>query len=310
MSVSAPSAPVCVLLNPHAAGGRAAALAAPMQAWLRTHAPHAEWHTGHDAAAARRKLQSLPHQSRVVVVGGDGTLNQLLPALLEGEHTLALVPFGSGNDSARALGLYKAAWPAALAHALGASASSVDIGELQFSNADGEHRIPFFSSCTAGFDSSVGLRALQGPRWLRGLPRYLLATVRELIHLRNWQVQVQADAQPVHAGAVLFASVLNTPSFGSGMPAVPHARVDDGRLDLLVAGRFDRLSTLAMLPRLLAGSHLGHARVHTRPFASLQLSSADPIALATDGEYRGEALEVRVVVRPAALHVVRGPVTG
>lgn len=222
-------------------------------------------------------------------------------------HVLGLVPFGSGNDSARALALHRTRWQPALLHALTGEASRIDVGELVFVCGGQEHTVPFLSSCTAGFDTAVGLRALQGPRWLTGLPRYLLATLCEVIGLRNWWLQVAADGQPVHEGTALFASALNTPTYGSGMPAAPGARVDDGLLDLVVAGQFGRVQTLAMLPRLLLGRHLGHARVHTRSFRSLHLQSPVPFPLATDGEYRGESGSVRITVRPGALQVVRGP---
>ncbi len=297
-----------VLLNPHAGGGRAAALERPLRAWLQQYAPQVELWTCPDAVRARHKLLSIGQGWRVMVVGGDGSLDQLLPAILHAKHELALVPYGSGNDSARALGLYRAPWQRALAHALTGPVGLVDVGELRYANGAEDCRVPFLSSCTAGFDSSVGLRALLGPRWLRGMPRYLLATARELVHLRNWQVEVVADGTTAYLGRALFASVLNTPTFGSGMPAVPHARIDDGRLDLLVAGGFGRVSTLAMLPRLLVGRHLGHPRVHTQGFTSLRLTSTQPIPLATDGEYRGESCTAEVVVLAQALQVVRGPV--
>lgn len=301
-----------VVLNPHAAGGKASRLLPQVKQWLRIHAPGTEIAALPSVDLARVHIVKLPRASRVVVIGGDGTLNQLLPVLLEGGHVVGLVPMGSGNDSARALGLHGLPWEQALAHALHQPARSIDVGQAAFErlNAQGAS-IPcihwFLSSLTSGFDSSVGLRALTGPRWLRGLPRDLLATIRELVHLRTWHLSVQTDGQPVHDGEALFASTLNTPSFGSGMPAVPHARVDDGRLDLLLAGQFRLLSTLLMLPRLLAGWHLGHPRVHTRPFTVMQIKSRTPVPLAADGEYLGETLQVSVQVHSAVLPVVMGP---
>ena len=295
------------LLNPHAGGGRAARLQSPIENWLAQHASGVELATPTSVQQARERLQLLPRSSRVVVVGGDGTLNQLLPALLAGEHTLGLVPCGSGNDTARALGLHCAPWAAALAHALHGPAHRMDVGQAVFHNGGAKLTVPFLSSFTTGFDSAVGLRALNGPRWLRGLPRYLLATLRELAALRTWELQVQLDGVPVHDGTALFASTLNTRSFGSGMPAVPHARIDDGCLNLLLAGRFGRFATLLMLPRLLAGWHLGHPRVYTQAFSRMTLHSSTPVPLAADGEYLGTTRQLELRVLAGALSVVRGP---
>ena len=310
-----------VLLNPHAAGGKAAALVQPIRQWLSQHAAHISFESPHTAEKSRLLIDALPKNSRVVVVGGDGTLNQLLPSLLAGVHTVALIPFGSGNDTARALGLYGLPWQQALQHALNGQASRVDLGLAEFepddSDVDVDHQkpglkktisVPFISSFTTGFDSSVGLRALNGPKWLRGLPKYVLATVRELANLRTWQVQVCLDGESVHAGEALFASTLNTRSFGGGMPAVPHARMDDGKLDLLLAEQFNALETILMLPRLLMGKHLSHTKVQTQPFQTLHIVAKTPIPLAADGEYLGLAKQIKVSVLPSCLAVVTATV--
>ena len=74
-----------------------------------------------------------------------------------------------------------------------------------------------------------------------------------------------------------------------GMPAVPHARNDDGVLNLLLAGAFGRAGTLWVLPLLLAGRHLGHPKVRTRAFRKMVIASTEPVPLAADGEYLGES---------------------
>jgi diacylglycerol kinase (ATP) len=300
-----------VLLNPHAAGGKAAALAEPLRQWLAQHAYAIGLKMPDSVAEARSLIDALPPDSRVVAVGGDGTLNRLLPSLLNGVHTTALVPFGSGNDTARALGLYGLSWQKALAHGLTGAASRVDVGWAEFEHEDALNQtghvlfqVPFISSLTTGFDSSVGLRALNGPVWLRGLPRYLLATLRELANLRTWQVQVSLDGQIVHTGDALFASTLNTRTFGGGMPAVPHARMDDGRLNLLLAGRLNLLESVLLLPRLLMGKHLGHPKVRTQPFQSMKIASTTLIPIAADGEYLGLSRCITVSVQANGLAVV------
>jgi diacylglycerol kinase (ATP) len=297
-----------VLLNPHAAGGKAAALAEPMRLWLQQNSPQLALEMPDSVVNARLLVDALPPASRVVVVGGDGTINQLLPSLIKGSHTMALVPFGSGNDTARALGLYGLPWEKALAHGLAGTASQIDLGLAEFEVDQSGHPkvcgVPFISSLTTGFDSSVGLRVINGPKWLRGLPRYLLATVFELVNFRTWRIAVSVDGLPVHSGKALFASTLNTRTFGAGMPAVPHARLDDGRLNLLLAGDIRLLQTLLLLPRLLVGKHLSHAKVHTQPFQSMQIESSTPVPIAADGEYLGRSRKITVRVQAGRLAVV------
>jgi diacylglycerol kinase (ATP) len=297
------SSPAFVLLNPHAAGGRAAQLAEPVRQWLASYAPEAALVEADSVARSRAMLQCLPLGSRVVLIGGDGTVHHMLPVLLAHRFTLGLVPMGTGNDTARALGLHGMPWVQALTHALKGPASVMDTGELIVER----RRVPFISSLAAGFDAAVGARVALAPQRLTGMPRYLWATVAELKTLRNWPMKVTVDGTLRHSGRALFASVLNTASYGSGMPAVPHARIDDGKLDLLVAGRFGRLGTAMMLPRLLTGAHLGHRRVNTLPFTRVHIECRAALPIAADGEAQPPEREFEVKVRRASLSVVRGP---
>jgi diacylglycerol kinase (ATP) len=297
-----------VLVNPHAQGGRAAKRIPALRAWLKNHSPDGTLAAPESLEESLALLHSLPEGSRVVVVGGDGTINRWLPALLARRLTVGLVPMGSGNDSARALGLHGLPWPAALLHALQASAERVDTGLATWTDRQGAtHETAFLSSLTTGFDSAIALRALNGPRWLRGLRRYLWATLQELAQLQTWPLSVRVDGQALADGPALFASSLNTPTFGSGLPAVPHASINDGQLDALLAGPFKRLGVGLMLPRLLMGWHLSHPRVQTRPYRELDITCPSGVPLAADGEYLGEATALVVRCQAASLPVVVGP---
>ena len=297
-----------VLLNPSAAGGRAARLAGPMREWLAQQAPAVPLIEPDSIERARATLQCLPARSRVVLVGGDGTLHHMLPALLTHRHTLGVVAVGSGNDAARAFGVRSLGWPQALGLALSGAARRVDTGELRVAG----RRVPFLSSLAAGFDAAVAQRALGGPIWLAGRPRYVWVTLRELAALRRWSVQLAFDADVIDgcalteypARTLLFASTLNTPTYGAGMPAVPDASIADGRLDLLIAGRFGRAGVLRMLPLLMRGRHLGHPQVRVCRFESLRVESSPALPLAADGEPLPAATSFEVRVREASLSVV------
>jgi len=294
-----------ILINPHAAGGRARKLKGPIQAWceaLPAQSAPPQIVAPESIENAHSLLSELPPRTRVVVVGGDGTLNQILPTLLHGGHEVGLVPFGSGNDCARAWGLHRLSWQQALAHALHARSSYIDVGRIELDNKAIHY---FHSSLAAGFDASVGNRALAGPQFLRGLPRYLLATLRELAHLKNWYLKVEVDGLLKYEGPTLLASALNTPTYGGGMPAVPHALINDGQLNLLVGGRFNRLQTLWMLPLLLIGKHLGHPRIQCHACSNATISNASLVPVAADGETLGFAAHIQVTCLPNALQVVK-----
>lgn len=344
------------LLNPHAQGGRLRYRAPVLRLAVAERAPAAVWAQPESVEEALGLLRRLPRGSRVLAFGGDGTVNRWLPALLEGGHTLGLVPLGSGNDLARALGVFGLPWAEALECALTSTVSFMDVGMVDLPDpqctadtvvphpeavrhepgavdpvdtVSTSRHVPFLSSLAVGFDASVGLRALRGPRWLRGQPRYLWATLQELVHLRSWGLRiecdggapdgegerlgsgspVQGDAASTWQGRVLLASTLNTRSYGSGMPAAPGARIDDGRLEMLRAQVMGRAGVLTLLPRLLRGTHLADHRVSLQTFQTLQAQAEDPVPLAVDGEFLGEFSRFAVRVLPGGLSVVRGSQT-
>ena len=307
-----------VLLNPAAGGGRAAHLEAPLRERLhqrtreslsdrsgdkaRARGEHDTLIVTRSAEHLRNLLQRCEPGTRIVIVGGDGSLQNALPALVAGRLEVGLVTCGSGNDLARALGVVRLGWREALDLALDGRPGAVDLGEARIGGTS--HW--FASSLTAGFDSAIVRRTTGRLAALPGRLKYLVATLAEIGRLRHWPLRVRADGAAAFDGESLFASVLNTPTYGSGLPAVPQARIDDHRLDLLVAGRFDRPSVLAMLPRLMLGRHLGDPRVRTQPFTTLELECVDGrVPVAADGELIGEASRIDVQLHPAAIGIVR-----
>jgi diacylglycerol kinase family enzyme len=88
------------------------------------------------------------------------------------------------------------------------------------------------------------------------------------------------------------------------MPAVPNAKINDGALNLLMAGDIHMSDVLQLLPRLLIGKHLGRPKVHTQAFLSLKIQSQTPIPIAADGEYLGLASEIKIVNRAQCLAAI------
>lgn len=293
-----------VLVNPHAQGGRVRQRVPAIRQTLESLTPFPRLLAPETIDEALDALMREADGARVVLVGGDGTFNRWLPALLARPLTIGLVPLGSGNDLARALGLNQGDWAQALHDALHLPARAIDTGLALWSDLHGDaHRTPFASSLTCGFDSAVALRALQGPGWLRGQARYLWATLKEWVHLQHWSVTGHSDAQPFSPGPMLMTSVLNTPTYGSGMPIAPHARLDDGQLHWVRAAALNRWRTLRLLPTLLTGQHLRQQGVSTAAFSQLALQCPTGLPLAADGEWLGRATQLDVRVQVGSLQV-------
>ncbi len=312
--------PLLVLLNPKASGGLALRWRPRIESALLAMGALAELHVSRSADDSREQLARRPGR-RVLLVGGDGSVGALLPALLAGRHSLGLVPAGTGNDLARALGLLGQSVEAAVQRAAHDPARPMDLGQLRWSLApipsaesappDGSvHTAWFASSLTVGFDSVVAYRAETSPRRLPGQLHYLWAALAELRVLDAWPIRLDAappltdtaaaTAQPLH-----LASVLNTPSYGSGMPIAPAARVDDGLLHLLRLRQTSKPRLLGLLQRMLRGRHLGQPEVALDDITQLTMRCDKPLPLGTDGNFIGQARWLEVSCLPAALPVVR-----
>ncbi|KIS26906.1 diacylglycerol kinase [Arthrobacter sp. SPG23] len=244
----------------------------------------------------------------LIVVGGDGMVHLGINALAEsggpyGTVPLGIVPAGTGNDMARALGLPlndAAAACEQIWSAMQAGGRFIDAGRI---TGNGSSRW-FAGVVSAGFDAAVNERA-NAWRWPRGKSRYILAMLRELATFKAIDYTVTADGETWRQGAMLI-SVANGQSIGGGMKITPDAVLDDGFLDLFIVKPRSRARFLAVFPKVYSGRHAGHDAVHIRQVRRVELSAGNVVAYA-DGERAGP-LPLTVEVVPGAIRVLAGSV--
>lgn len=296
---------VVVIVNPAAGGGRALRAAAELRAAIAAAGAELATSTGPGdverlaAAAARNGA------TRIVGVGGEGTVQELVNGVLDSDHDAAIgiVPGGNGNDLARALGLPRAALPA-LAVALHGPARPIDVGIVR---AGGRTR-HFVAAGGAGFDARVATR-MAGARawWQRGRAGYLLTTIDELRRQGPAGLRISIDDATISEAPILFAAFANGSQYGGGMRICPDAVTDDGWLDLCVVGDLATLEALRQLPGMYRGAHVGHRAVSMRRFRRLRIETLDgAVPIHLDGEPFG-ALPLEVEVAPGAIRVATPP---
>jgi YegS/Rv2252/BmrU family lipid kinase len=234
------------------------------------------------------------HGARIVFAwGGDGTVNEVASALMRGGTPLGIVPSGSGNGLARALGI-PARPQQAIAEALAARPRQIDAGQL------GERT--FFSVAGIGFDAHVAACFDRDVSGRRGLSTYARIVSRELFRYRSLAYRISGNGDRLDARALLIV-LANAGQFGNGARIAPGARVDDGRLDLVVVEERSRLATLVALPRLFTGGIERVRGVSIRKVGRAVIECDSPMTFHVDGEpvEGGTRLEARVL--PAALRV-------
>jgi diacylglycerol kinase (ATP) len=131
----------------------------------------------------------------------------------------------------------------------------------------------------------------------------MVALVRALVRLRAWQMEITGDGLN-YSGPVYLLSICNGPRTGGFMMA-PTAVIDDGRLDVVFAPEVPKSTVLAILLRLLRGTHIAHTAVTYTPATSLTIRSRPGTPVHADGELMGEA-ETAVTYRllPGKLNLI------
>ena len=224
---------------------------------------------------------------------------------------LGIVPAGSGDDVARALGL-----PRRADDAVATVSRALDRGSRRVvdavragpapGGAGGPDAVWYVGVLSCGFDAAVNARA-NAVRLPVGRARYLAAVAGELRAFTPYGYRLTLDDAVWESGGTLVAAA-NAPRFGGGIAVAPDASLTDGLLDVVVAGPFSRRGVVAVLPGAYRGRHVRHPAVQVLRTRSVlveadpRLGPRPPVAFA-DGERLGP-LPLRATVVPGALHVL------
>lgn len=259
-----------------------------------------------DSAAGNIELATRAVESDVdvlVVLGGDGLAHAAIQACAGTDTALAVIPAGTGNDLARALGMPAHSVAAArlvAAELRAGRLDRVDLGRI----AGGAW---FGTVLCAGFDAKVNERANR-MRWPRGAHRYDLAILAEFARFTSAPLELRTPERTLDLPATMVA-VGNSGYYGGGIPICPDAVLDDGLLDVTVVGATRRADLLRVLPGLRHGRHLRHPAVRTLRAKSITLGGDNDWIGYADGERQG-SLPLTVTCVPGALRVVRRGVAG
>jgi diacylglycerol kinase family enzyme len=244
-------------------------------------------HAGHATELANAAIQQ--GITRVIAVGGDGTINETARALRQSGTALGIVPMGSGNGLARHLGV-----PLdprrAIDRALSGKPVLIDSGLI------GEH--PFF--CTAGFGFEAHVAHLFAQQPVRGLNTYVRTAYRAFWNYQPGQYWVNGEAK------ILFSlSFANAGQFGNNAWIAPRANIADGRLDQCELRPFPKRLSGGLIWRLFNRSLDRSAYWHSEHVTHVSVGSTGPLLIHADGEpilIAGNGCEVRVL--PGSLLVL------
>lgn len=286
---------VVLLTNPAAGKGRGDRVAATADVWLSGAGWHVDRVAGRDADEAldlARAAAADDDVDALVACGGDGLVNVALQAVAGTGTPLGIVPAGTGNDIARAIGVPLGDAGAAAAHLMAWRPRRMDLARI------GDRY--FASVLAAGFDAVVNERANR-MAWPRGQARYNLATLAELPGFRPLSYLLDLDGEPRRLDAMLVA-VGNGPSFGGGLRMAEGAFIDDGLLDVVVIKPLGRLELVRTYPKLFTGAHVHHPQYERHRVRRVTVACPGIVGYA-DGERFGR-LPLTVECVPGAVEVL------
>ncbi|MFK8026289.1 MAG: diacylglycerol kinase family protein [Ilumatobacter sp.] len=230
---------------------------------------------------------------RLIAVGGDGVVHLAINAVATTATVLGLVPIGTGNDFARALGLLDGDGDVDT-HVDRALSDGVPVDGIRTDHGW------VATVATLGFSGDVTARA-NSLRWPTGSQRYTVATLLQLPRLRAIDATVKVDGMNVGADTSLL-SVGNTSWFGGGMKICPDARPDDGLLHVVNIAAVSRRRFVRVFPTVFSGRHVRRDDVTTASGTVATIDGPSEIELWADGELLGP-LPVRLELIPGAVQV-------
>ena len=232
---------------------------------------------------------------RIVAVGGDGHLNEVLNGFIENdlpvnpEARLSFVMTGTGCDFQRSLGI-SGKWQNAAAKLKDAKVRKIDVGKVTYTAADKTQKIRYFDNIASFGLSGAVDHCLEHSRlrnYLGGSPLFLWATIKTVFTHPNQSIRFRIDDGPEEEICSRLGLLANGRYFGGAMHAAPEAELDDGLLDLLMLKEISVAKFLWHLPKIYKGTHLKIPEIFFQKVRKFTAESSEQVILDIDGESPG-----------------------
>ena len=241
------------------------------------------------------------------VAGGDGTLNEAMNGLVTAgglaEVVVGIVPFGTGNDFAAALGIPLETEPA-LEILLEGRERAVDLGEVN-------GRV-FVNTSGGGFIAEVSAAVTPQLKTIAGRLAYLIGGAQVLFEFEPVGASVTLSPGPVQVSRSLYAfAVCNSRLIAGGRLIAPNALIDDGMLDVCLIEAMSAIEFVALARKVADGEHVKDPRVLYYQAQSVRVELDRAVHVNTDGEvFEDTRCDYRVLPCAARFLVGDAPFIG
>ncbi len=306
-----------VVVNPNSQGGKLGKRWPEVAETLQRAFPFEDVKTSGVGDATRLTREALASGAeRIVAIGGDGTVNEVVNGFFEDgkpiapDATFALIPYGTGGDFRRTLGVANDVQEAAKVIAMG-KRKKIDVGKLTFVANSGGQAVRMFANITSfGLSGVVDRLVNDSKKRLGGKMAFAWASIRATFQYTNQRVQLVFDGSERVEATIYNVAVANGKFFGGGMKIAPNAELDDGMFDVVALGDMGLGEALKLSRKIYDGAHLSMDKVTSRRARTVYaepIDSSAVVELDVDGEAPGK-LPAQFEIVPQALWVaVPGP---
>lgn len=283
------------IVNRTANRGRAGKSLPALEEKLRAGGVPHQMHFTESPGDATRIAGRLPDGASVIVVGGDGTINEVVNGLYGRDCMLSIIPAGSGNDFVKMFDM-DIPRDRSIGYATGSKIRQIDIGHIQIKRKNGvEVQRYFVNAVGIGLDALVSHINSQF-NLLKGFPAYVVAALKAIVVYKPQNAVMRLQGQ-VWEGRPLLLAVGNGSTVGGGFKLTPNAQLDDGMLDICWAERMSLWRIARILPTVLSGRHLKFPEVRSSRASELIFQSDAGVPVHIDGEMMGlDVVEVRISI--------------
>lgn len=309
-----------IIVNPASRSGKARKIWQRVERVLKDGKIPFETHFTCAAGDATAYASALTNQIRdgyvdLLVLGGDGTINEVINGIVDLDRTrLGYIPTGSSNDLARDLKLSCKSEEALRVVTEGRNIRDMDLGVVTYTvEQNGERRNHvrrFAVSSGVGFDASVCEEVARSRmkkvlnKFGIGKLSYLAAALHQVICRPKIPCKIYLDdREPIYLKRFLFTVGMVHRYEGGGFQFCPDADMQDGKLDLCVVGNLSAFRFLRILPTAFRGKHLRFAGIDAYRAEKCRVELSEPMWLHTDGEVPAKVVAVEMYCKKGMLHI-------
>jgi YegS/Rv2252/BmrU family lipid kinase len=261
------------------------------------------------AELARKALRE--GARRIVAVGGDGTINEVVNGFFDGDAQvspgagLGVLPQGTGGDFRKTI-LVPPKMADAAKKLAAAQPRPADVGRIEFTDHAGQRAVRYFLNVASfGISGMVDREVNRSSKMLGGALSFQLASLRALLKYEDAKVKLSLDGGPAEELAVTCVAAANGRFFGGGMMVAPEAKIDDGIFHVTIWQGFGLWDFITKKGQIYNGTHvkLPGTRIATCKRMDAEASSSGAeVLIDVDGEQPGR-LPASFTLLPGAIQV-------